>query len=405
MNPPKLPPAVMLETLKDLEEFAKELKNEKRVAVDIESDGFYVYHEKVCLVQLTTSKGDFIVDPLSVKDMSPLGPLFRNPKIEKIFHAGEYDVACLKRDFGFKVVNIFDTMIASRTLGEDKLGLARLIEKHFRVKLSKKLQRANWGKRPLTPEECEYARLDTHYLHALRDILHKELSVKKLLQDAQDAFERLERIEPPERVFNPDDFWHIKGAKDLPPQKRAVLKSLYLFREKKAAYLDRAPFRVLSELLLFKIAEKAPKTLDGLKEFKGMTPYLFKHFGRDLSKAINAGLEDKPIEKFPERNHANRWDSDTMRRYEALREWRKQTAAERGVNPVVILATDEIKEISQGPHRDPDAEKWLACLSEHKREVYGPSILEVLSRPLPPKKHRRRRRKSGSKKAQKVANE
>jgi len=94
-----------------------------------------------------------------------------------------------------------------------------------------------------------------------------------------------------------------------------------------------------------------------------------------------------------------------MRRYEALREWRKQTAAERGVNPVVILATDEIKEISQGPHRDPDAEKWLACLSEHKREVYGPSILEVLSRPLPPKKHRRRRRKSGGKKAQKVANE
>lgn len=397
-------PAQMIETLKDLERFAKELKTETRIAVDIESDGFYVYHEKVCLLQLTTSLGDFIIDPLAVKDLSPLGPMFRSPKIEKIFHAGEYDVVCLKRDFGFQVKNLFDTMIASRTLGEERLGLARLIEKHFKVKLSKKLQRANWGKRPLTPEQCQYARLDTHYLHRLREILDKELSDRGLLQDARDAFERLERIEPPKRTFNPEDFWHIKGARDLTPQQRTVLRALYLYREKKAASLDRAPFRVLSEQLLVRIAESSPQNAKEIKEMKGMTPYLLRNFSKDIVKAVSSGLSAAPIDGPPQRNH-KRWDSDTMRRYEALREWRKKLAEERGVNPVVILATDELRQVSETPKSDKPSSQWLDGLSAHKRKVYGEAILEVLNRPLPAhKKHRRRRRRSGNKDTQKVSN-
>src|SRR3989338_8077638 len=137
---------------------------------------------------------------------------------------------------------------------------------------------------------CKYARLDTHYLHALRDILYQELAQKNLLQDAQDAFAHLERTEPQERVFDPEDFWHIKGARELAQQKRAVLKALYLYREKKSAALDRAPFRVLSEQLLVRIAEKSPKTEESLKEMKGMTPYLFNHFGRDVAKSVTEGL-------------------------------------------------------------------------------------------------------------------
>lgn len=394
----------MIETLSDLERFANEIKSEGSLAIDIESDGFYVYHEKICLIQVTTSQGDFIIDPLSVKDLSPLGPALRNPKVVKIFHAGEYDVACLKRDFGFQVKNVFDTMIASRTLGEERLGLARLIEKHFKIKLSKKLQRANWGRRPLTPEQVMYARLDTHFLHTLRDILLKELKKKGLLSDAKDAFDRLERSEHSERVFHPEDFWHMKGTRDLSAQKRAVLRGLFLYREKKAASLDRAPFRVLSEQMLFRLAEKCPKTPETLKNMKGITPYLFNHFGRDIVKAVVVGLSAAPIEKPPERNHRQRWDPDTMRRYEALREWRKKTAAGRGVNPVVILAAEELRNIAQAPLKENTPADWLTALTEHKRSAYGKEIMEILNRPRPLKKHRRRKRKSGRDKAQEIAN-
>jgi ribonuclease D len=388
----KLPLPTVIEDLPALERFAKKISGRKTVAVDMESDGFYVYHEKVCLLQLTTEDGDFIIDPLKVKDLSPLAEMFRDPTINKIFHAGEYDVICLKRDFGFKIKNIFDTMVASRTLGVARLGLAKAVEKHFGVKLSKKLQRTNWGKRPLTPAHLEYARLDTHFLAPLREILTKELDEKGLLADAQDEFERLERLEPQQRIFDPNDFWHLSGARALTDQQRAVLKALYLFREKKAAQLDRAPFRVFPEQLLVRVAAAPPKDVETLRRFKGVTPYLFKNYGREMYRAIEQGLKAPPIDKPPERPPRNRWDSQTMRRYEALREWRKQLADQRGVNPVVILATDELRTLTQAPSKNPEGGNWLDCLSEHRRKAYGKEILEVLKRPMPTKKKRRRRR-------------
>ncbi|PCI36338.1 MAG: hypothetical protein COB53_09895 [Elusimicrobia bacterium] len=388
-------PARMVEAIEELEWLADKLKSVDHVEIDIESDSFYVYHEKVCLVQLTAFGEDFVIDPLSVKDMSPLGDMFRNPKIEKIFHAGEYDIVCLKRDYGFKIVNIFDTMVAARTLGLNRLGLAPLIEEHFGVKLSKKLQRANWGKRPLTPEHIEYARNDTHFLHELRDRLTAELEEKKLLRDAQDEFKRLEKIEPPNKTFDPDHFWHLRGVRDLSGQQRAILKRVYVYREKTAARLDRAPFRVMPEDLLSRMAQQPPVTMDDLKKVKGMSPYLFRKFGRELLKEIEKGNTATPIEKPPKRPKRDAWDADTMRRYEAMRQWRKDAASKRGVNPVVILPTEDVRLLAQAPAVNPDESKtWLDCISEYKRESYGKEILEILKAPSPARKKRRRSRKT-----------
>lgn len=403
----KLPPPSVISSLGELEALARDLAGRKRLAVDMESDGFFAYHEKICLLQLSTESEDFVIDPLPVKDLSPLGALFRDPSVEKVFHACEYDIVCLKRDFGFAIHGVFDTMVASRALGAQKLGLAAAIEKHFGVRLSKKLQRANWGKRPLSPEQIQYARLDTHYLLRLRDILDGELRERRLWEDAQDQFRRLERIEPPERVFDPDDFWRLPGAKELPPQKRAVLRRLYLFRERTAAELDRAPFRVMPEHILIRVAESCPRGLDAVREVRGMTPYLFSHYGRALHEEVLAGLEEPPIEQPPERARP-RWENETMRRYEALREWRKTAAEQRGVNPVVILATEELKALAEAT-KNPDPEAWLAALSEHKRRTYGAALLEILQRPVPAKAKRRRRRRrrseAGAEHAPQMANE
>ena len=175
MSHSQLPPLPVVATSSELNELLEKIEIEKEIAVDIESNGFYVYHEKVCLLQLSTRKEDFIIDPISVEDLSPLKRIFADPATEKVFHAGDYDIGCLKRDYGFTVSNVFDTMIASRLLGTPKLGLAYAIEKYFGIHISKKLQRAHWGKRPLSTEQLQYARLDTHYLLRLRDILHQEL--------------------------------------------------------------------------------------------------------------------------------------------------------------------------------------------------------------------------------------
>lgn len=388
----------VIETLADLEQLAAHLEGMDRIAVDLESDSFYSYHEKVCLLQLSSATDDFVIDPLFVLDLSPLGAIFRDAKVEKVFHAGEYDILCLKRDFGFEVANVFDTMIAARILGSKELGLASLIGRYFDVMLSKKLQRSDWGKRPLSSAQIEYARMDTHYLLALRDILHEDLAKRDLDGDADDEFARLVRVQPSERVFDPDSFWRLPGARAMSAQQRAVLKELYYYREKTAAQMDRAAFRVLPELLIVRLAEVLPKDLDALQKVRGMTPYLFNRFARELLDVIGTGLAREPIEKEPERPVNRRWDAVTMHRYEALRQWRKKKAEDRGVDTVVILATDDLREIAQAPLRSPhDADCWLATLSERKRELYGEELMTLLSTPVaaPIPGRRRRRRKRG----------
>ena len=176
MTATKLRTPVLITRFAELTDLVDHLTRQPVVAVDTESNSLYAYREQVCLIQFSTPREDYLVDPLAIRDLSLLGPLFADPKIEKIFHAAEYDLICLERDFEFRFANLFDTMMAARILGREELGLGALLEQEFGVVLDKRYQRANWGQRPLPADLLAYARLDTHYLIQLRQRLHDELS-------------------------------------------------------------------------------------------------------------------------------------------------------------------------------------------------------------------------------------
>ena len=112
-----LPPPVWVDEQSSFQQLIAKLSAQSRIAVDTESNSLHAYRERVCLIQFSTPETDFLVDPFSIRDLSPLAPFFANPSIEKIFHAAEYDLICLKRDFDFKFANIFDTMQAARIIG------------------------------------------------------------------------------------------------------------------------------------------------------------------------------------------------------------------------------------------------------------------------------------------------
>src|SRR5262249_2530874 len=155
-------------------------------AIDTESNSLYAYRERVCLVQISTRTADYIVDPLTIGDMTPFADLMANPAIEKVFHAAEYDLICLKRDYALICQNLFDTMIAARIVGLKLVGLGNLLEQYAGVKADKSHQRDNWGERPLPKESLLYAQMDTHYLPLLRDSLHAELVNTNRLTEAQE---------------------------------------------------------------------------------------------------------------------------------------------------------------------------------------------------------------------------
>ncbi len=375
--------ATLVTAKEHLEEVCAELANSPQIAFDTESNGFYAYKEKVCLVQISSATEDYIVDPIAFKDLSPLGPLFANPKIEKLFHAAEYDVLCLKRDYGFEFANIFDTMIAARVLGIKELGLAAAIERHFGIVVSKKLQRADWGRRPLTHEMIRYAQGDTHFLIRLVDIQKKALAEKGLTQDALEACAELCAIEPNIKTFDPEGYWRLAGRQEIGGKEMAALKEIWLFREHQAASRDRAPFRVMPEDLMVRIAQALPETREQLEAVKGMSPYILERFGAGLLAAVEKSRSSEPLTRpaLPERR---RMPDTEWKLFEALRAWRKERAVKDQVEPVVILSTESMRQIASHACRDHGGDP-LAPLSELKKARYGEDILRVVAAVRPAK--------------------
>jgi ribonuclease D len=287
---------VVVETALQFADFMEHVSSTSHVAIDTESNSFYAYSERICLVQVSTTARDYILDPLALKDLGALGKILEDPKIEKIFHAASNDVMGLKRDYQFQVRNLFDTAIACKLLGYKQLGLARILEQHFGVILDKKWQRYDWGKRPLHAEQLNYASLDTHFLIPLRHSLTNDLSTQELWEKAQEAFAKAAQQELQERAFHPEAFLQIRGAQTLDPAGKRILKALYVYRDREAKRRDRAPFRVLTDETLVRLAQERPQAVTDFSRVKGM-PRSYQE-GRTafsllglIRKAISPGTE------------------------------------------------------------------------------------------------------------------
>ncbi len=187
---------VWVDNPRALHSMIKALQEYDMLAVDTESNSLYAYQEQVCLIQFSTTCEDYLVDPMALDDLSALAPIFASSEIEKVFHAAEYDIICLKRDFGFTFNNIFDTMLAARILKHQQIGLGAMLECEFGITLDKRFQRANWGQRPLPDDHLAYARLDTHYLIDLRQRLNQNLHERGLSQLAREDLKGSPRCMP-----------------------------------------------------------------------------------------------------------------------------------------------------------------------------------------------------------------
>ena len=113
----------------------KRIRTEPTLALDTEYDSFRYFRERLCLLQVQTGGKSWLIDPLADLDLSFLGDVFNNPKILKIFHAGDNDIRILKRNYAFSFQGVFDTHRAASLLGFRRLALSTLLESLLEITL------------------------------------------------------------------------------------------------------------------------------------------------------------------------------------------------------------------------------------------------------------------------------
>ncbi len=355
----------------------RDLQAAPRLAIDLEANSMFAYRERACLIQISTANADYILDPLADLDFGPLGDIIADPAVEKIFHAAEYDLILMGRDYGWQLSNLFDTMWAARILGYQQIGLANLLEKFFGLHISKRFQKANWCHRPLSAGELAYAQKDTHYLIALRDLLADELQTRDLATEAAEIFAEQAHVRLPDNGFDPDGFWQINGAYDLPPQQQAVLKALYLFRDREAKRRDAPLFKVLSDRTLLELAASLPTRTADLALIHGMSEGQQQRYGRSLIQIIHeaAGAPPpQPPKRLP------RLPEAVLARYDLLHRWRKARAQARGVESDVVMSREALWAIAKANPRTLDELQALNALGPYRLATYGEEIIKIGSR-------------------------
>lgn len=366
----------LVTTSEELEGLAGRLESAPRLGLDTESASFHRYHDRVCLVQISTGDETWLVDTLAIGNLEPMRRVLEDPATELVFHDADYDLRTLDRDYGFRPTRLFDTKVAARLLGVESFGLAALVERFLGVRLEKKHQRADWSRRPLSPAMVEYAAADTRYLLALRDRLEAELLRLHRRQWAEEEFLALERTRWT-ATKAPDAFRRIRGAGALDSRELAVLQAVYEWREEVARRIDRAPFRVLNNEALLAIARRATSHRDALERTVRLPPALRAELPRLLERiAERLAARDPRLPAGRSRPPGRRRDPLYARRMERLKALRHRRATALGLEPSVLCSNAVLQLLAREgePALKADA---AGGLRRWQREVLGEADLRA----------------------------
>jgi ribonuclease D len=400
-------PLVMITDTDSLAQACEAMKGEPVLGIDTESDSMYSYQEKVCLIQISDRKQDYIIDPLAVKDLSPFLELLSDPDVIKIFHGADYDIVSLKRDYNCQIPNIFDTMVTSQILGLPKVGLADLVNRYFDVKLDKKYQRYNWAKRPLLQEHFDYARGDSHFLLPLREILLHKLNETDRTNIALEEFDRLSLRSWKEKPFEPNDFVRMKHISDLDETGLRVLRALFTYRDSQAKGMNRPPYKVIPNQVLLLLARKRPQTLDELNQMVRSGSSMVRRHGSAMVDVVKAGMVDEvPLlnRKRETGERAPHGGRETERLFQKLKVWREQLVKTESIPMAMSASNNQLKILAGWRPEDLEGLRALPDLRNWQIERYSAAWLEILGgfeeqleRPSRRNPRRRRSRRGGRK--------
>lgn len=378
--PAAAPPAYrFLDRVRDIEEYLSSLGSQPALALDLEADSLYSYQEKVCLIQISTATGNVVLDPLRARaGLHGLGPLLADRGMLKVFHGADYDIRLLKKDFGFQVQHIADTMVAAQLVGRPLVGLAALLGEEFGLTLQKKYQRSDWTTRPLERERLRYAALDTAYLIELWQRLRRRLVELGRLAWAEEEFRLLEAVAPA-APHEPCCF-DVKGAGRFSPRELAVLQGLLLVRDAAARAWDRPPFKVLPDQVLLGWAQWPPQRREQVLRTRGANQGILRRLAPQILEAVQAA-RDRPLAACPQRHrgHFTPLTHEQKERLARLKQVREDMAQSLDLSAGLLVTTETLEALARAG-REEAAELLQASLKRWQQQVLGRQLEAVLAR-------------------------
>ena len=358
------------------------LRRQPRIALDLETNGFFRYPERVCLLQIATPAGRaFLVDPLALDDMAPLGAVLSDERVEIVLHSGDHDIRSLDRDWGFRVNALFDTSVAAAFTGMERLGLATVLESSLGVSITKdkKLQRSDWTIRPLSARSLDYASDDVRHLLRLADKLKRKLSGLGRMEWVAEESERIAaiRYDPPD----PDTaVFRVKGAQRLNGRQLSALKSLVEYREIQAVKMGRPHFRVIPDAALVSLAVNPAAKLS---QVRGLGRFTRGRLASGLRDAIRRGQEAdpirRPVARRPRIRMTRAQQAEASRRLDRLKKWRTARGKSLALDPALVWPMASLKSIATD-QRDLDAEMRSPVVRRWQRAEFEASLRDALDR-------------------------
>ncbi|MBK0418060.1 ribonuclease D [Leucobacter sp. CSA1] len=261
--------------------------------VDAERASGFRYGSEAYLVQVhRRGSGTFLFDPIGIDSFAPLAEALAGE--EWILHAASQDIPCLD-DLGLHPPQLFDTELAARLLGFERVGLGAIVEQMLGIHLRKAHSAADWSTRPLPEPWLEYAALDVALLPELRDAIARELDAQDKAEFARQEFEAV-RTRPAkprqeERWRGLSGGHKLRSAREL-----ALARELWLARDELARMKDVSPGRLIPDASIVAAATANPRSpgdLARLQTFKGRASR------SELDRWWRAILRGKTTEDLP----------------------------------------------------------------------------------------------------------